>query len=49
MNFPKSRSKLMLAAVVLAGALSACALKQNSFLLATPDQPKDQAGNPPKP
>ena len=49
MNFPKSRSKLMLAAVVLAGALSACALKQNSFLLATPDQPKDQAGNQAKP
>ncbi len=49
MNFPKSRSKLMLAAVVLAGALSACALKQNSFLLATPDQPKDQAGHQPKP
>lgn len=49
MNFPKSRSKLMLAAVVLAGALSACAFKQNSFLLATPDQPKDQAGHQPKP
>jgi gamma-glutamyltranspeptidase/glutathione hydrolase len=49
MNFPKSRSKLMLAAVVLAGALSACALKQNSFLLATPDQPKDQAGHQAKP
>lgn len=49
MNFPKSRSKLMLAAVVLAGALSACALKQNSFLLATPVQPKDQAGHQAKP
>ena len=49
MNFPKFRSKLMLAAVVLAGALSACALKQNSFLLATPDQPKDQAGHQAKP
>ena len=49
MNFPKSRSKLMLVAVVLAGALSACALKQNSFLLATPDQPKDQAGHQAKP
>ena len=49
MNFPKSRSKLMLAAVVLAGALSACALKQNSYLLATPDQPKDQAGHQAKP
>lgn len=49
MNFPKSRSKLLLAAVVLAGALSACALKQNSFLLATPDQPKDQAGHQAKP
>jgi gamma-glutamyltranspeptidase/glutathione hydrolase len=49
MNFPKSRSKLMLAAVVLAGALSACALKQNSFLLATPDQPKDHAGHQAKP
>jgi gamma-glutamyltranspeptidase/glutathione hydrolase len=49
MNFPKFRSKLLLAAVVLAGALSACALKQNSFLLATPDQPKDQAGHQAKP
>ena len=49
MKFLKSNSKLMLAVVVLAGALSACALKQNSFHLATPDQPSDQASHQAKP
>ena len=49
MKFPKSRSKLMLAVVFLAGALSACAVKQNTFHLATPDQPNDQANYQQKP
>ena len=49
MKFPKSRSKLMLAVVFLAGSLGACALKQNSSHLATPDQPNDQTGHQAKP
>ena len=49
MKFPKSRSKLMLAAAVLGGALSACAPRPNTFHLATPDQPKDQVSHQAKP
>ncbi len=49
MKFPKSRSKLMLAAVVLGGALSACAPKPNTFHLVTPDQPNDQVSHQAKP
>ena len=49
MKFPKSCSKLMLAIVLLAGALSACALKQNTFNYATPDQPNDPVGYQEKP
>ncbi|MCX7261243.1 MAG: gamma-glutamyltransferase [Burkholderiales bacterium] len=49
MKFPKSRSKLMLAAAVLGGTLSACAPKQNTFHLVTPDQPKDQVSHQAKP
>ena len=49
MKFPKSRSRLMLAAVVLGGALSACAPRPNTFHLATPDQPNDQVSHQAKP
>jgi len=49
MQFSKSCSKMMLAAVVLTGVLSACALKQNTFNYATPDQPNDPVGFQEKP
>ena len=41
MKFPKSCSKLMLVVVLLMSGLSSCALKQNTFNYATPDQPND--------
>ena len=41
MKFPKSCSQLMLVVVLLVSALSSCALKQNTFSYATPDQPND--------
>ena len=49
MKIPKSCSKLMLAIILLAGALSACALKQTTFNYATPDQPNDPVGYQEKP
>ena len=44
MKFPKSCSQLMLVVVLLVSALSSCALKQNTFSYATPDQPNDPVG-----
>jgi gamma-glutamyltranspeptidase/glutathione hydrolase len=49
MKFSKSRGNLLVAAVVLAIGLSACALKQNTFNYATPDQPNDPVGFQEKP
>jgi len=49
MKFSKSRGNLLVAAVVLAICLSACALKQNTFNYATPDQPNDPVGFQEKP
>lgn len=49
MKFSKSRGNLLVAAVVLAIGLSACALKQNTFNYATPDQPNDPVAFQEKP
>ncbi len=44
MKFPKQRSNLWVAVVILVGGLSACAVKPTSFTYATPDQPNDPVG-----
>ena len=44
MKFPKFRMKLMLSVVVLVGCVCACALKQNTFNYATPDQSNTAVG-----
>jgi gamma-glutamyltranspeptidase/glutathione hydrolase len=49
MKFPKSCSKLMLVVVLLVSGLSSCALKQNTFSYATPDQPNDPVDYQEKP
>jgi gamma-glutamyltranspeptidase/glutathione hydrolase len=49
MKYSKSRGNLLVAAVVLAICLSACALKQNTFNYATPDQPNDPVAFQEKP
>jgi gamma-glutamyltranspeptidase/glutathione hydrolase len=49
MQFSKSRSNLVVAAVVLAGSLGACAVNPKAFTYATPDQPDDPVGYQEKP
>jgi gamma-glutamyltranspeptidase/glutathione hydrolase len=49
MKFAKHRSNLWVAAAILVGSLSACALQPNSFSYATPDQPNDPVGYQEKP
>lgn len=49
MKFPKQRSNLWVAVVILVGGLSACAVKPTSFTYATPDQPNDPVGYQEKP
>jgi gamma-glutamyltranspeptidase/glutathione hydrolase len=49
MKFPKQRSNLWVAVVILVGGLSACAVKPRSFTYATPDQPNDPVGYQEKP
>ena len=49
MKFPKQRSNLWVAVVILVGGLSACAVKPTSFTYATPDQPNGPVGYQEKP